>query len=172
MSNVPVFGEDFEPAETVEFKLVVIDSTKAKHRVHFRGRKQISGGAFMQIGMAADDMALMRAYVRIILEACDDQDGLPLSYKPPKGSPSPETVPEEERNNPEHGIDPRIWDKDQWSSRRRFSDIVGSAEWFVPMEGLEKLAEWLLENAAERPTWKPSRLSRGPAPTAATSAAV
>lgn len=161
-STTPVARfDDYEEPDTFVVEVTARDAAKEPVNLRFRAVKQLSGGAFMQIAMAANEQTLMRAYTRIILEALDDTDGLGLRYAPPADGPSPDEIQEEDRDNPEHGIDPRYWDKDQWSSCRRFADLLDDDKLFLPVKSVEKLSELLMEEAAERPTWKPSRSSRG-----------
>lgn len=164
----PLFDEYVEP-ELIDFEIAAYNAnTKERRVIQFKGAKQLSGNAFMQLAMADDDLKRVNAYGRIIQEACYNHDGLPLNYQPDLPANELAAITEEQKKDPDlaEKVDPRYWDEEQWSSRRRFTTLFLSTEWDIPIKTIEKLAEWMMENAAERPTWKPSRSSRGQVQTA------
>jgi hypothetical protein len=101
------------------------------------------------------DEAGALAAARLIACALLDSDGLEDSYRPTRGEEP----------------DPRLEDRDQWSSERRFNWLVASSEWRLKSEIIGQIAEHLFKQAGARnspvrgdgavPPAAPARSSRG-----------
>lgn len=168
--DVPVFGTGAIP--TQKFGLVV-HGPDGETTEYFLAYREADAGAVFAMQRARTDVDRANAAAQLLMSACVDNDGLPLAYElPSKDDDEDDVEPEDgsEAEDPESsggpeldedGVDVRYHDPSQWSSRRRFADLLDDPNRRVKLAALSEIAQWLTERATGRPTGKSKRSSRG-----------
>ncbi len=129
--------------------------------------EQANATAFVLSTSLVDDDGVPVGWVRpalddFLLADEDDEDSEPLRGEPTEDDPTGpllyerwdgEAVPYEEL---------RFTEWTEGSSRRRFSYVMTSPEYRVELQALLDTSQWLIEQAAGRPTKRPASSGRGP----------
>lgn len=139
---------------TYLFRLEVLNSaTDLVERPRFRSYVDPGADAvLLYLRSRGDEDARVRMAGQLIFEALVDTDGLPHGYVAP---PPTEADPEPE-------VDPRLHDRAQWSSRRRFVALIEAPHYRVHSSVIVELAETMVGKAFKRggrpvvPTTSPS----------------
>lgn len=143
--------------DTFEFTIEAVHAqTREVARFPFTAYRDPGPDAAMSYARrGGGDEAAALASAQLIACALLDSDGLPDSYQPARGEEP----------------DPRLADRDQWSSERRFNWLVGSSEWRLKSAIIGQIAEHLFKQAGARnspvggdgavPPAAPARSSRG-----------
>lgn len=156
--GTPVFGVTGNLAATRPFAVEVYHvPTQATEQWHFTAWVDPGAGPILAFLRAQTEAAEMNAAAGLLFNALVDDDGLPESYLPP----------------PDADVDPRLHDRDEWSSRRRFTWLMDAAtgEYRIAGNVIVELAKWIAQGAFTRgaltteagpgPTAAPARSSRG-----------
>lgn len=138
--GVPVFGRGADHTSTINFAIEIFDAAEGTtDDVEFAAYRDIGSGpfiAFLQAARQGGD-AMITGAAGLLLRATIDSDGLSADYlKPADGS----------------DIDERYDDIPQWSSKRRFMYYVNSERFHIGRDVLPELAQWIMKQAAGRPT--------------------
>jgi hypothetical protein len=139
IDDIPVFGKGPKD-ETRPVGIEVYDTIDAANEVvKFLTYIDPGSGVVLSFMRAKTQDQKLAAATRVVYSALVDTDGLSLDFDG--------TVEE----------DPRLTDREQWSSRRRFAFFVESDRYRILSTVIEELAEWSVREAfAGRPTGRPS----------------
>lgn len=157
---VPLFGHREDWGATREFDLeVFVPSDNETYVQRFTCMVDPGAGpvlAYMRASRSAreDPGQLAAAGGQIIYRALIDHDGLSVAYEPPRSADG--KVLEDDP-----AYDPRFADRDAWSSRRLFSEIVEDEDLQVDGEVIAELGAWIAKTAPGRPTGTPRASSPG-----------
>lgn len=161
-TGAPIFGADVN-LDTEVFAVPAIHRhTRVKEQFEFAALRDPGSGVILPLMKARDsDEANGRKIANLISRALADDDGLSENYKPPQAT----------ADNPNPEVDPRLEDREQWSSARRFYWLMDAEEYVTSTGLLGELADWLIHNAMTRggtpiggdavPTPAPSPSGRG-----------
>jgi hypothetical protein len=160
--GLPVFGD--EPPKRHRFALAVWSRREVgkKLRVEEFTAWELDGAGLVLISRAAPDQ-VASAVMEVLASALDDDDGLSDTYTPPDDDEVREQKEADEtvEQARERLTDPRLDDRSQWSSRRRFYAILDNDEEQLHRDALPNLGRRLLEEEGGFPTANSSRSSAG-----------
>lgn len=188
--GVPVFGrrdDRSQPVATRRFGLEVEYRERGKvvrEDLLLTAYTTLDAGGILRLMQAQSDMEQANATAFVLSTSLLDDDGVPTSWvrpgidewlpadddddsEPLRGDPTEE--------EPEGPLLYERWDGEavpydelrfseftEGSSRRRFSYVMTSAEYRVELQALLDTSQWLIEQAAGRPTKRPASSGRGP----------
>lgn len=170
-TGVPLFGATGSLDVRRDFAIETYHvPSQASETWYFTAWRDPGAGPILAFLRAGSESAEMNAAAGLLFAALVDDDGLPESYL----------------QLPDVDVDPRLHDRDQWSSRRRFTWLMDSAtgEFRIAGSVIVDLAKWVAQGAFTRggddqqeaargvgPTVAPARSPRGRTPTKRGSAA-
>lgn len=170
-SSPPVFGDDAPDSHT--FQLAVWEKDGTRTLLDLQAWDADEASLFQYLRTPRSDTAAHTdAAYQLIAKALRDDDGLPIDYswQPPQGArkrgddePMEDWLADLAEKHPEHPArDPRAADWQQWSSRRRFHDVLMDSDRRVRSDVFVPIADWLVEETVGSvPTSEPQGSSRG-----------
>lgn len=184
--TVPVFGRRSHPFEQQRWRRFAIEVETVERRWDepFEAYTEVDAGTAIAMMNARTDMQQANAVSALLITALRDDDGASVSWVPP-ATPvlASENDPESDWLRDDDG-EPlyELWNGEyvtsaelaevtpltHGSSRARFAAIMDSPDHRVQLEALLEIGEWMIGDAAKRPTRKPSPSGRGQRPTGRT----
>jgi hypothetical protein len=192
---VPVFGRRAEPINDRKFRTfgIEVETDDDRFDVLMEAYLDPDAGAVYNLMGARTEVQQAQAAAVLLGSSTRDDDGAPLDWSPPvepaydddgqiirdePDSANPEGEPLYEWWNGDLVTAAELRERraefdpiEHGSSRRRFQFIMDSPHHRVQLGALNEVAEFVVGDAAKRPTRRPTPSGRGPLPTARTSRA-
>lgn len=183
--EAPIFGRRPTPLESRRYRTFGVEVETADERfdMTFEAYFDVDAGAALGLMNARTEMQQANAVAQLMHVSLRNDDGVPADWIPP-GEPelADEDDPESDwaRSEPEPGEEAgeplyMRWDGElvpadelefdpleEGSSRLRFAFVMDSPDHRVQLTALNEIAEWIIGDAAKRPTKRPTSSGRGP----------
>lgn len=182
--EAPTFGRRAVPFANRRYRTFGVEVETADERfdVQFEAYFDVDAGAALGIMNARTEMQQANAVAQLMHVSLRDDDGVPFAWIPPAepelaDPDDPESdwerteAPEGEEGEPLY----MRWDGElvpseelefdvleDGSSRARFAFVMDSPDHRVQLGALNDIAEWIIGDAAKRPTRRPTPSGRGP----------
>jgi hypothetical protein len=181
--ETPTFGRRTTPLERRRFRPFAVEVETADDRfdVPFEAYFDVDAGAALGIMNARTEMQQANAVAQLMHVSLRNDDGVPFGWIPPA---TPElSDPDDEESDWQRAEAPEgeegeplymRWDGElvpsdgldydpleDGSSRLRFAFVMDSPEHRVQLGALNEIAEWIIGDAAKRPTRRPTPSGRG-----------